>query len=162
MTEQGQAPSLTKPELQIRPAQGSEVETLVGMILAMAWESEQLRLNPDTLTAGVRAVFNNPALGIYWLGLSGSRPVACTLITSEWSDWHNTAYWWVQSLYILPEFRGKGVFEQLLVTLEQSASQAGAKELRLYVEKANARAIAAYQRNGFEGEHYRCMTKPLG
>ncbi len=147
--------------LHIRPARPEETEGLATLILAMAWESEGMQLNPDTLLAGIRAVFNNPALGTYWVAELGQVPIACTLITLEWSDWHNASYWWIQSLYIQPEHRGKGVFEQILHTLEQAAASTGGRELRLYVEKANARAIRVYERNGFDGEHYHYMSKSL-
>jgi GNAT superfamily N-acetyltransferase len=147
--------------LVIRPARVEETDTLAQLILAMAWESEGVRLNQDTLLAGIQSVFSNPTLGAYWVALHQERPMACTLITVEWSDWHNAPYWWIQSLYIQPEFRGKGCFEQLLAALETSAQDAGARELRLYVEKANARAIRVYERTGFDGEHYHCMSKSL-
>ena len=145
----------------IRPARLDEAEVLASLILAMAWESENVRLNPETLLAGIRAVFSNPALGTYWVAVLAQKKIACTLITVEWSDWHNAPYWWIQSLYIQPEYRGKGCFEQILHALEQAGRQANVRELRLYVEKANARAIRVYERTGFDGEHYHYMSKSL-
>ncbi len=159
---------MSKPEYRIQPATADQAHTLAGMISAMAWETEHLRLNPVNLLAGVKAVFTQPARGTYWLVSLPSpqnqaqfEPVGCTLITEEWSDWNNAPYWWIQSLYIRPEFRGQGLFRQLLAHLEAVGKQAGACEIRLYVERENERAINTYLRSGFEGERYLCMTRVL-
>jgi ribosomal protein S18 acetylase RimI-like enzyme len=166
MKRPGYAPVLeihvmTQTTRTIRKAKQNETEALAGLILAMALESEGRELNRATLMAGIQAVFNNPSLGTYWAVEDAGQLVACTLITVEWSDWNNAPYWWIQSLYIRPEYRGQGMFEQLLTTLESSAQAEGVRELRLYVEQNNQRAIRVYQRTGFESEHYHCMTKPL-
>ncbi len=146
----------------IRPAQAGEVDAIVANTLAMALESEGKALEPATLTAGTRAVFHNPALGTYWVAIDASgRILANTLITVEWSDWNNVPYWWIQSLYIVPDCRGQGLFERLLETLEVAARRERVKEIRLYVEENNTRAIRAYQRNGFESGHYRTMIRDL-
>ena len=146
---------------EIRRARPEETPALVAMIQAMALESENRQLAPQTLQAGVAAVFENPALGTYWLVLNEGAPVGCTLMTVEWSDWNNAPYWWIQSLYVLPELRGQGLFQQLLAHLEAEAKASGVCEIRLYVERNNARAIRAYEKAGFEGDFYLCMTKDL-
>ncbi|WP_373533166.1 GNAT family N-acetyltransferase [Vampirovibrio sp.] len=147
--------------LQYRLARPADSEALIELILAMAWESEQIKLNPKTLQAGVMAVFNHPQRGTYWVIEQESQLIGCTLITEEWSDWNNAPYWWIQSLYIQPPFRGQGMFEGLLAVIEQAAKSQGAPELRLYVAQNNQRAIRVYERTGFEADHYRCMTRAL-
>jgi GNAT superfamily N-acetyltransferase len=151
------------PVLQstIRTARPDEADALAQLILAMALESEGRELDRDTLRAGIDAVFQHPALGRYWVMEHEGRLIGCTLMTVEWSDWNNAPYWWIQSLYVQPEYRGQGLFEQLLGALEAAARAEGVKELRLYVEQHNERAIRVYARNGFDGAHYRCMIKPL-
>jgi ribosomal protein S18 acetylase RimI-like enzyme len=149
------------PMMDIRIALPHEADTLCELILAMARESEGRELHRQTLLSGIQAVFINPALGRYWVVERNGQLIACTLITVEWSDWNNAPYWWIQSLYIQPEFRGQGLFEELLAALESAAQTSGVRELRLYVEQNNQRAIRVYERCGFESEHYRCMTKTL-
>lgn len=146
----------------IRPAMAVEVDALVANILAMARESEGRDLDPSVLKAGIQSVLDNPALGTYWVAVDAAgRILANTMITVEWSDWNNVPYWWIQSLYIVPDCRGQGLFERLLETLEDVARRERVKEIRLYVEENNARAIRAYQRNGFESGHYRTMIRDL-
>ncbi|WP_303674632.1 GNAT family N-acetyltransferase [Vampirovibrio chlorellavorus] len=147
--------------LKWRLAQVSDQGDLCRLISAMALESENRQLHAETLAAGVLGVFEQAARGTYWVLCFGEVAVGCTLITSEWSDWNNATYWWIQSLYIEPDYRGQGGFESLLIELEQAAQVENVPELRLYVEQHNQRAQRVYLRNGFEGQHYRCMTKTI-
>ena len=60
------------------------------------------------------------------------------------------ARWKLHKLYLLPSRHGQGLGTKLLQHCEHEARSAGATELRLNVNKQNAKAIAAYQRNGFQ------------
>lgn len=51
--------------------------------------------------------------------------------------------------YLLPELHGRGYGSQLLQHCEREVRQLGARRLILAVNKHNAKAVAAYQRNGF-------------
>lgn len=55
----------------------------------------------------------------------------------------------LHKLYLLPDLHGRGWGSQLLRHCEAEARQLGAHRLILAVNKRNAGAIAAYQRNGF-------------
>ena len=89
------------------------------------------------------------------------RVVGSTSIVTEWSNFLGGEYWWVQSLYILPEHRGHGLADQLLAHLSAQAVAAGALDLRLYGYNTNERALRAYQRCGFTLSPYIMLTKPL-
>ena len=151
---------MNRADIEIRKARSEEQGMLAELIQAMALESEGWQLDACTLAAGIRAVFERPERGTYWVLAEGTRLIGCTLITTEWSDWHNAAYWWMQSLYIRPESRGQGLLQALLKALEQEAQLSGVREIRLYVEKENARAIRAYEKSGFAESGYLMMSKP--
>jgi len=55
----------------------------------------------------------------------------------------------LHKLYLLPELHGRGLGSYLLQQVEREVRAAGAHRLILAVNKRNARAIAAYRRNGF-------------
>jgi GNAT superfamily N-acetyltransferase len=148
-------------EIICRPAKAAEQECLVDFIQAMAMESENQMLDSQVLRQGVAAVFTNPALGSYWMIQLGDQGIGSLLITVEWSDWHNAPYWWLQSVYLVPAYRGQGLMQQLISILENEGRAQGVRELRLYVDEANGRAIGAYDKSGFTSGHYRLMTKAL-
>ena len=71
------------------------------------------------------------------------------MITYEWSDWRNGNIWWVQSVYVKPEFRRAGVFRALFNHLRNLAqAQQEVCSLRLYVHADNTRACQSYERLG--------------
>ena len=143
----------------IRPARPEDTPTIVRFNVALADESEGLRLDPHTVEAGVRRMFSDPALGRYFLAVSsvGER-LGQLMITTEWSDWRNCMIWWLQSVYTAPEHRDRGVFRSLCEHVLGEAREEGCR-LRLYVERGNGRAIAAYRALGFDHCGYDVMER---
>ena len=66
--------------------------------------------------------------------------------------------WWLQSVYVLAEYRQQGVFRSLFRRLADEAEQnPDVVGLRLYVEHQNDVAQATYQKLGFEPGGYHVM-----
>jgi len=143
-------------DIAIRRAAAADIETIADFQCRLADESEQLTLDAETVREGVRAVIEDPSKGRYWLAEADGRTVACLMILNEWSDWRNAAVWWIHSLYVIPPCRRRGVlramYEHLRRLVEADESLRG---LRLYVEKDNRTAMAAYEALGMDGEHYK-------
>jgi GNAT superfamily N-acetyltransferase len=140
----------------VRQATLEDVEFLVSGNARMALETEARALDAHVLRAGVCAVFDDPARGFYLIAEIGGQPAGQMMITYEWSDWRNGAFWWIQSVYTLPESRGRGVFKALYAHVDSLAHQrADVCGLRLYVEAHNHRAQAAYLRCGMGEAIYR-------
>lgn len=55
----------------------------------------------------------------------------------------------VQGVYVAPAFRGQGLSEPGMAAVVELAQAAGIRDVSLYVNHYNTRAIAAYQRVGF-------------
>ncbi len=125
----------------------------------MAEESEGLRLDIATLSSGVRAALADSAKCLYYIAEIQDRPVGQTMVTYEWSDWRNAWLWWIQSVYVLPEARRKGVFRRLYAHVREAALARGdVCGLRLYVHRANGGAISTYQRLGMTlGDYLVCQ-----
>ena len=77
----------------------------------MANETEGIELDNDTVNKGVESVFKDPKKGKYYVATENDVIVASMLITYEWSDWRNNWVYWLQSVYVLPEKRGLGIFK---------------------------------------------------
>lgn len=143
-------------EVEVLKAESGDVFILVEFNLKMARETENRELDPEILLAGVRGVFENPGRGFYLVAKNGDQVVGSLMVTKEWSDWRNADFWWVQSVYVMPAFRKQGVFRKLYETVRKMAlAEKDVCGCRLYVEKDNEAAQAAYERRGFRETHYR-------
>lgn len=139
----------------IRYAERGDIAAIAEWNVAMAWETEQKRLDLQLLMRGVTAVFDEPRRGFYLVAERDHQAAGCLLITHEWSDWRNGDCWWIQSVYVVPEARRGGVFRALYNDVAQRAKAAGAVGLRLYVETENKRAQNTYRELGMTECHYR-------
>jgi GNAT superfamily N-acetyltransferase len=140
--------------ITIRKATPDDAASIIDFQQKMAWETEEITLNADTITSGVNAVFINPGYGQYWVAEENGKVVASLLITSEWSDWRNSLVWWFQSVFVLPEYRRKGIFKLMYYHVRKQAVKQGIAGLRLYVEKNNSTAQKTYESLGMDSEHY--------
>ena len=146
----------SKPSnLAIRPARPEEQTVLVHYQIAMAHETEDLALDPATVTAGVRAVFEDPRKGEYFVAADDDRILGMLLTVPEWSDWRNGTVLWIESVYVLPEARGQGIFRRLYQFLaERVQTSPDLYGLRLYVDRRNQNAQKVYEALGMTREHY--------
>ena len=146
---------------EIRSATPADIETIASFNEAMATETEGKTLDPATIRAGVRGLFARPDLGFYIVAEDGGRIVGQLMITYEWSDWRDGVFWWIQSVYVRPETRGKGVYRALHAHVRTMAKAAGGVcGFRLYVEKENAAAQETYRRLGMHETPYVLFEEP--
>jgi ribosomal protein S18 acetylase RimI-like enzyme len=149
--------------MKIRKARLSDTSVITDFNCHLALETESLTLNPPVVRRGVRALLADATRGTYFVAESAGAVVGQLLITREWSDWRNGDFWWIQSVYVSPAYRGAGVFSALFRHVEKLA---GAKRrvcgLRLYVEQENLRAQGIYDRFGMSLTHYKIYETVFG
>ena len=138
-----------------RDATLSDAESIIEFQLAMARETEDLELDRATLTRGVHAVFADATLGRYFVAEVDGVVAASLMITYEWSDWRAGTVWWIQSVYVSPFHRRRGMYAGLYshvrAIVERDETIRG---IRLYVDRRNTSAQEVYTRLGMNGEHY--------
>jgi GNAT superfamily N-acetyltransferase len=141
--------------ITIRAAAPTDLDVLVGFNAAMAQETEGKHLDPARLRPGVAAVLCDPARGRYRVAEQDGRVVGALLVTLEWSDWRNGWFWWIQSVYVRPEARGRGIYRALhRSVLEEARAQPDVCGVRLYVDQENHGAQATYAAVGMGRTHY--------
>jgi GNAT superfamily N-acetyltransferase len=146
----------------VRRATFADLDSLIHFAAEEAREAEGIEKTPATLRAGILAALENEQLALYWvLADEHDQPVGVISATKEWSNWNAGFYWWVQSLYITPHYRGRGHLGLLFDAVREEAIRQGGLDLRLYVYEENERARAAYRKNGFAEMHYRIMHSAL-
>ena len=146
--------------LTIRPATPADAPLIVEFNRLMALETESKTLDPAVLARGVAKVLADPHKGHYFLAEDGGEVLGQTMLTTEWSDWRDGWFWWIQSVYVRPEARQRGVFRALYEFVVQQARQRPEViGIRLYVERDNQRAQETYRRVGMEPLGYVLLEK---
>lgn len=125
----------------------------------MALETENIQLEPVVLTNGVTRLFDEPERGVYFVAEINGTTVGSLMITFEWSDWRNMDIIWLQSVYVLPEYRKYGVFSALLDAVEAFAAKTCSGLIRLYAKTNNITAHTVYRKKGFSDGHYAVWEK---
>ncbi len=132
--------------INIRKATPADAGFIVESNVAMSLETEGLALDEGLVRPGVAAALTDGALGFYLVAEIDGRPAGQLMVTYEWSDWRNGLFWWIQSVYVRPEFRRRGVYRALHRHAADAAQAAGGVcGLRLYVEQDNAVAQQVYE-----------------
>ena len=143
-----------KRQIAFRRAQPEDAQVLVDFNQAMAYETETKELAPEVVRPGVDGLFAQPEFGFYVIAESGGTPVGSLMITYEWSDWRNGLFWWIQSVYVAPDWRRRGVYRGLYEYVKELAAAEGVCGFRLYVEKQNHAAQRTYQNLGMTETQY--------
>ncbi len=141
--------------IKIEKASSRHIDDLIDFQQRLAFESENVKLNAETLRAGMNAMFADPSKGSYYVAVENGEVVGCHMITFEWSDWRNGMVWWLQSVYVKETHRKKGIFKMMydnvISIIRENPDLIG---LRLYVDKSNTRAMKVYESMGMDGSHY--------
>lgn len=141
--------------VQVRTARWSDLNTVAEFNTSMARETENKELDPPTVRAGVTAVLQHQDRGFYLIAEVDGQVAGQLMITNEWSDWRNGFFWWIQSVYVSPDYRRRGVYRALDAYVRAEALKRGnVRGVRLYVERNNHIAQSAYQNLGMSQSNY--------
>jgi GNAT superfamily N-acetyltransferase len=141
--------------ITVRDATPADVNLIVGYNQRLAGETEGKSLDPAVIGAGVRRGFACPEMCRYFVAEADGRVIGTTMLTYELTDWRDGVIWWLQSVFIEPEFRRHGVFRAIYRHIENLArSHPDVRGLRLYVHRDNARAMKTYEAMGMEKAGY--------
>ena len=144
------------PTFQVRKATPKDAESIIQFNIAMAMETENKTLKREEIEPGVNGLFEKPEFGFYMVAESEGKVVGSLMITYEWSDWRNGLFWWIQSVYVKPEFRRQGIYRAMYETvLKLATNHTDVCGCRLYVEKENTLAQKTYKALGMSETHYK-------
>lgn len=150
-------------EIEVRLARPGDAIKIARFNNAMAMETESRVLAEETVGAGVEAVFSTDNVGFYVVAEHAGEVVGALMVTYEWSDWRNGFFWWIQSVYVEPEFRRRGIYRLLYEFVVQRARSAGnVYGFRLYVERSNSVAQNVYASLGMLETDYLMFEQELG
>jgi GNAT superfamily N-acetyltransferase len=147
----------------IRNASPSDLPLIVDFNFLLAEESEGKKLDRAVLTRGVQRALASPEMCRYFMAEVNGEVAGQTMITFELTDWRDGVIWWLQSVYVRPEFRKLGVFKALFQHIATLAKEtADVRGLRLYVEQGNVRAQRVYEQMGMQPGGYLVYEQEFG
>ncbi|MCC5913286.1 MAG: GNAT family N-acetyltransferase [Balneolaceae bacterium] len=150
---------MDKP-IKVRKAIPDDASKIADFNIAMAMETEGKRLKREEIEPGVKSLFSKPEYGFYIVAESGEEVIATLMITFEWSDWRNGLIWWIQSVYVVKEFRRKGVYRKMYRAIKEMAEEKpDVCGFRLYVEKENRVAQKTYTSLGMSETYYKIFEE---
>lgn len=138
----------------IRYATRHDSNAIAQFQVAMALETENKQLDMEIVESAAAAVFEDPGKGIYVVAEDDGNVVASLLITYEWSDWRNSNMWYIQSVFVVKEMRGQGIFGEMYRFVMDAAKSQNVMFVRLYVETENERAQKVYESLGMKRMPY--------
>lgn len=140
---------------EVRAATLADLQFIVDCNARIAAETEYRELDRRLLLQGVRALLDDPSKGRYYIAHEDGRALGQLMYTTEWSDWRNGDFWWIQSVYVRPEARRRGVFSLLYRHLEALArATSGVCGIRLYMAHHNEGARSTYLSLGMRDTGY--------
>ena len=140
----------------IRIATLEDAQSIANFNIDMARETENMRLKPEVILAGAQRLITDNTLGYYLVAETDNQIIGSLMVTTEWSDWRNGQFWWIQSVYVLPEWRRKGLYRSLYQKVKSLAERNdNICGFRLYVEKENSVAQLTYDNAGMHETHYK-------
>lgn len=143
-----------------RKATPKDADSIIEFNIAMAMETEKKSLKRSEIEPGVYGLFEKPKYGFYMVAESEQKVVGTLMVTFEWSDWRNGLIWWIQSVYVIPECRRKGVYRAMYRHIKRIAKDnPDVCALRLYVEKENTNAQKTYASLGMSETHYKMFEE---
>ena len=146
----------------VRRAAYSDLEQLVSFAIDEASEAEKTARSPELIREGVRIGLEDDSVAMYWvLEKEDSEIIGNVSAVKEWSNWNAGYYWWIQSMFLRPEYRGIGLMDKLIEAVREAAKKEDAVDIRLYVHNKNERAVKAYRKSGFLDSDYHIMTMPI-
>ena len=147
----------------VRDATADDVEFIVDCNMALAEESEGKKLDRAVLSEGVIKGLARTELCRYFVAQRERERVGTTMLTYELTDWRSGLIWWLQSVYVPPEFRQRGVFRAIYRHIEALARRdPEVRALRLYVMSDNHRARRTYEAMGMSHAGYEVYEDELG
>ena len=145
----------------ITRGEACDIDSIVQFQADMAMESEGCLLDREKVAKGVAAAMLDESKGVYWVAKFDGKTIGSLMLTREWSDWNNEWYWWIQSVYVAPEFRKQGVYKAMYMKVKDAAKENNVSLVRLYVDKTNLSAQKVYQNLGMHESHYLMFEENL-
>lgn len=133
----------------IKSVEADQIETAVDLLEAQLLE-HAIATSREALRAVIRQVASDPRYGFMILALVDDRAIGIAYAAAHLSAEHGGIIGWLEELYVLPAWRGRGVGSLLLEEVARRAQALDWRGLELEIVEGHERAMPLYARHGFQ------------
>jgi putative acetyltransferase len=135
-------------ELAIASAEARDADVIVALLDAQLREHD-IATSTDDLRDVTNAVIADPRHGFILMARTGATPIGLAYAAAHLSAEHGGGIGWLEELYVVPSWRGRGAGSALLERVLARAAELGWRALELEVVRGHERAVPLYSRHGF-------------
>ena len=136
------------PQLTIRPAEPSDVTAIFALIQALAEYEKLAHAVTGSAEALKEHLFKETPDAEAIVALWEEKAIGFALFFTNYSTFLTKPGIYLEDIFVLPDYRRRGIGKALLTTVAQIAAQRGAGRLEWSVLDWNEPAIAFYQSLG--------------
>ena len=134
--------------IRVAPAAAAE-RSIVADLMTRQLAEHEILISPEALLAAIDGVLLDERRGLMLLAKHDRLAVGVAYVSFTWSLEHGGKSSWLEELYVLPEWRSRGIGASMLSAAIEEARLRGCAAVDLEVESAHERAAHLYARSGF-------------
>jgi len=142
-------PTLATVTTALRPAILDDVPLLLDYMRGY-YAHDRIVLDEQAARNALLGPLGNPDIGRVWLIEESGQAVGYVIALYGWSIEFHGRDCFLDELYIVPEFRGRGTGTRAMRLVEEELRGLGVRAMHLEVERANTGAQRFYASLGFE------------
>jgi ribosomal protein S18 acetylase RimI-like enzyme len=145
----------------VRTAEAGDIERILELSSRLYSEDGDVPFDRTAARGGLQELVDSGELGVAFVSEEGGRVVAYLVLVWGFSLEFGGRDAFVDELYVVPDWRGRGTGSALIEAAEAACVKARAIAIHLAVERSNVGAYRLYRRLGFSGQEKLLMTKRL-
>ncbi|MCI0352063.1 MAG: GNAT family N-acetyltransferase [Acidobacteriales bacterium] len=146
--------------VSFRKANRADIPLLLGLMREF-YAYEQLKFHPVAAGSALQGLMDDPSNGAAWLIEWEGQVVGYTVLTVGYSLEFHGADAFIDEIFIMQNWRGKGLGQQAVAFLEEQCRVRGVRALHLEADRKDEQAQAFYRSLSFENHDRHLMTKWL-
>ena len=136
--------------ISVRKAVPADLDTLFQLYIDNG--GGKIGSKRDLLRNGLRKLVSSPDLGFHILAEAEGRVVGMLRICFEWSPYRDGTFWWIENVYVVPNWRRKSVYSTMHKHIQSEAdADPTICGIRLYTDEDNHGARRTYKSVGMNG-----------
>lgn len=139
-------------EITVRKASLTDLSNIVDLYLENS-NRRWSEFDKQMLESGLRKLISAPSKGFQMVAEVEQDIIGILRIAPEWSPLRDSSFWWIENVYVRPNWRRKGVYRKMYNYIYDSAKKnKKICGIRLYTEQDNTVARKTYVETGMRGK----------